>query len=95
MRYRGILMDADDTLFDFQAGNRRAVNRLMDEIGYFHPDRYDQYEAINLACWRALEQGLMTNAQLQSARFARFFETYGVSGDPVAAGERFVALRRI
>ncbi len=92
MRYRGILMDADDTLFDFQAGNRRAVNQLMDEIGYYHPDRYDQYETINLACWRALEQGLMTNARLQTARFERFFDACGIPGDPAAAGRRFVAL---
>ncbi len=92
MRYRGILMDADDTLFDFQACNRRAVNQLMDEIGCFHPDRYDRYETINRACWRALEQGRMTNARLQTARFERFFDACGIPGDPVAAGQRFVAL---
>ena len=39
MRYRGVLMDADDTLFDFQTANRRAVARLMDELNYRHPDR--------------------------------------------------------
>ena len=92
MRYKAVLMDVDDTLFDFQAGNRRAVDRLMDEIGYFHPDRYDQYEQINLACWRALEQGRMTQAQLQTARFARFFDAYRIPGDAEAAGRRFVAL---
>lgn len=92
MRYKAILMDVDDTLFDFQAGNRRAVNRLMDELGYFHPDRYDQYEEINLACWRALEQGKMTQARLQTERFARFFDAYRIPGDPEAAGRRFVAL---
>ena len=92
MRYKAILMDVDDTLFDFQAGNRRAVNRLMDELGYFHPDRYDQYEEINLACWRALEQGKMTQARLQTERFARFFDAYRIPGDPEAAGRRFVVL---
>ena len=92
MRYKAVLMDLDDTLFDFQAGNRAAVNQLMDELGYFHPDRYRQYEEINLACWRALEEGRMTNAQLQTARFARFFDQYRVPGDPEAAGRRFVAL---
>ena len=92
MRYKAILMDVDDTLFDFQAGNRRAVDGIMDELGYFHPDRYDQYEQINLACWRALEQGRMTQAQLQTARFARFMDAYRVPGDPEAAGRRFVEL---
>ena len=41
MRYKAILFDNDDTLMDFQAGNRIAVNQLMDELGYFHPDRYE------------------------------------------------------
>ena len=54
MRYRAVLFDVDDTLLDFQTGNRNAVNQLMDELGYHDPDRYDQYEAINLKCWREL-----------------------------------------
>lgn len=92
MRYRAILFDADETLFDFQAGNRNAVNRLMDELGYFDPDRYDQYEAINLECWRALEKGQMTHGQLQLARFVRFFDRYPVPGDAKWAAERFPEL---
>jgi FMN phosphatase YigB (HAD superfamily) len=67
-RYKGILMDADDTLFDFQSANHAAVNHMMDELGYVHPDRYEQYEAINLACWRALEQGTMTQEILKTSR---------------------------
>lgn len=92
MRYKAILFDNDDTLMDFQAGNRNAVNRLMDELGYFHPERYDQYEAINLQCWAELERGEMTQGQLRLARFARFFERYGLPGDPSLAAERFVEL---
>ena len=53
MRYKVILFDNDDTLMDFQAGNRNAVNRLMDELDYHDPDRYDQYEAVNMKCWAA------------------------------------------
>ena len=92
MRYKGILIDADDTLFDFQAGNRRAVYQLCDEIGYTHPDRYEQYEEINLACWAALERGEMTQAQLQTLRWQRFFDRYGIDADGKWAGERGAAL---
>ena len=31
MRYKLILFDNDDTLMDFQAGNRNAVGLLLDE----------------------------------------------------------------
>ena len=92
MRYRAVLFDVDDTLLDFQTGNRNAVNQLMDELGYHDPDRYDQYEAINLKCWRELEAGLLTQNQLKLARFVRFFDRYPVPGDPKWAAERFVTL---
>lgn len=92
MRYRLILFDNDDTLMDFQTCNRNAVNRLMDELGYFHPDRYDQYEAVNLECWAELEQGRLTQGVLRYERFRRFFERYPVPGDPARAAERFVTL---
>ena len=72
MRYRLILFDNDDTLMDFQAGNRNAVNRLMDELGYHDPDRYDQYERVNKECWAELEQGRMTQGILRFERFRRF-----------------------
>ena len=92
MRYRAILFDVDDTLLDFQTGNRNAVNQLMDELGYYDPDRYDQYEAINMKCWRELEAGLLTQNQLKLARFVRFFDRYPAPGDPGWAAERFVEL---
>ena len=92
MRYRAVLFDNDDTLMDFQTGNRNAVNRLMDELGYFDPDRYDQYESVNLQCWAELEKGLLTQNQLRLARFVRFFDRYPVPGDPKWAAERFAEL---
>ena len=92
MRYKLILFDNDDTLMDFQACNRNAVNRLMDELGYLHPDRYEQYEAINRQCWAELEMGRLTQGELRGERFRRFYARYPVPGDPEAAAERFVAL---
>ena len=92
MRYRGILMDADDTLFDFQTANRVAVGLLLNEIGYEHPQRYEQYQEINHACWKLLEQGKMTQGDLKLARWARFFLRYGINADAKQAAERFVQL---
>lgn len=92
MRYKAVLFDNDDTLMDFQSGNRNAVNQLMDELGYLHPQRYDQYEAINKECWAALERGEMTQGQLRQERFIRFFNHYHIPGDPYLAAERFVEL---
>ncbi len=92
MKYKLILFDNDDTLMDFQAGNRNAVSRLLDEFGYFHPDRYEQYEAVNKECWAELEQGKMEQSRLRLERFTRFFDRYPVPGDAARAAERFVTL---
>lgn len=90
MKYRGILMDADDTIFDFQTANHRAVEQLMDEIGYRTPNRYEEYQEINHACWEAVERGEMTQEELQVARFERFLCRYGLPLDAEAVAGRFV-----
>ena len=92
MRYKGILFDLDMTLFDFDAGNRIAVGRLLDEVGYAAPNRYEEYEAINRACWQALERGEISQGELRALRFRRFFEQYGIDADADAAADRFVTL---
>lgn len=92
MRYKRILLDADDTIFDFQAGNRRAVAELMAELGLCSPTVFDEYQAINHACWEALERGEMDQAELHVERFRRFLATKGRSDDPEAVADRFAQL---
>ena len=92
MRYKLILIDADDTLFDFQAGNRLAVNRLMAELGLDSPGLFDEYQQINHACWEALERGEMTQDTLQVERFRRFLSLKGRPDDPQRVADRFACL---
>ena len=92
MRYKRILMDIDDTIFDFQPGNRNAVNQLMAELGLSSPAVYDEYEAINSACWRALERGEMTQEILHVERFRRFLATKNRPDDPARVADRFAEL---
>ena len=92
MRYKRILLDADDTLFDFQAGNRKAVAELMDELGLASPTAFDEYQAINHACWQALERGEMTQGVLHVERFRRFLATKNRDDDPAIVADRFAEL---
>ncbi len=92
MRYRRILMDADETIFDFQSANRRAVANLLDELGIDDPNGYDRYQAFNHACWDALERGEMTQDELHVERFRRFLSAMGRDDDPVRVADRFVSL---
>lgn len=92
MRYKLILVDADDTLFDFQAANRAAVGQLMEELGLASPEIFDEYQAINHACWQALERGEMTQETLHVERFRRFLAQKGRADDPVQVAARFAKL---
>lgn len=92
MKYKLILMDLDDTLFDFQAGNRNAVGALMAELGLSSPTVFDEYQAINHACWEALERGEMTQETLHVERFRRFLASKGRGDDPKAVADRFAVL---
>ena len=92
MRYKRILMDIDDTLFDFMPGNRNAIAALMDELGLSSPTVFDEYQAINHACWQALERGEMNQETLHVERFRRFLAEKGRSDDPARVADRFADL---
>ncbi len=90
MRYKGIFIDADETLFDFQAGERVAAGRVLEFLGIKEPGALEVYSEINAELWRALEKGLTTQAQLKVKRFEILMERYGVAGDPAAVAEFYV-----
>ncbi|MBQ8507572.1 MAG: YjjG family noncanonical pyrimidine nucleotidase [Clostridia bacterium] len=92
MRYKSILMDIDDTIFDFQQGNRNAIAALMAELGLSSPTVFDEYQAINHACWEALERGEMTQEILHVERFRRFLASKGRADDPQKVADRFAFL---
>lgn len=92
MRYQRILMDIDDTLFDFPTANRRAVGELMNELDLASPTVFDEYQAINHACWEALERGEMTQETLHVERFRRFLAAKGRADDPARVADRFAEL---
>lgn len=92
MRYKMILLDIDDTIFDFQAGNRNAVGELMAELGLSSPTVFDEYQSINHACWEALERGEMTQEILHVERFRRFLASKNRNDDPKTVADRFAQL---
>lgn len=92
MSYKCVLMDIDDTIFDFMPGNRNAIALLMDELGLSSPTVFDEYQAINHACWEALERGEMDQATLHVERFRRFLALKERSDDPEKVAHRFAQL---
>lgn len=92
MKYKCVLMDIDDTLFDFMPGNRNAISALMDELGLSSPTVFEEYQSINHACWQALERGEMNQDILHVERFRRFLAEKGRTDDPEKVADRFAQL---
>ena len=86
MRYKGIFIDADDTLFDFQTGEHVAAGRMLEFLRYSDPGALTAYQEINAALWRDLEKGLTTQAKLKVRRFELLMARYGVEGSPGRRG---------
>lgn len=75
MKHRLFLFDLDDTLLDFKASERLSFVRTMGELG-LHGDieaLFQQYQAINLALWRAFEAGTVSKDVLKVDRFRQTF----------------------
>jgi YjjG family noncanonical pyrimidine nucleotidase len=90
MRYKGIFIDADDTLFDFHAGEKVAAGRVLEFLKIKEPGALEAYSEINAALWRDLEKGMTTQAKLKVRRFELLMARYGVTGSPEAAAKYYV-----
>ena len=90
-KYTTLLLDADDTIFDFHAAERIAFFSVMEEMGIAADDgMHAVYSKINEAHWKALERGEMTREQVLVGRYARFAEQFGLQTDPVELNRRYL-----
>ncbi len=74
-RFKYILLDADETIFDFKAAEKAALNKTSNDNGlYINSDDRAEYSKINKALWKSLEKGECTREELQYRRFERWLE---------------------
>ena len=82
-RYDHILLDADNTLFDFDLAEHEALKRAMTERGYeFTEEAEQRYLSINRSLWAAFDRGEVEQKWLVVERFRRFDAELGGSHDP-------------
>ena len=73
MRYDILLADADGTLFDFHAGERKALQETLNAFDIVISDELAAlYSRVNLSHWKKLERGETTQARLRVERFADY-----------------------
>ena len=82
MKYTYLLFDADNTLFDFHAGEKIAFHTALTEFGFVEtPEDYPLYAEINSALWKQLEKGEVTKDEIFAKRFARFLQNTNRAAD--------------
>ena len=75
---RDVLFDLDDTLFDFHADERVALEKTFVSLNIPINDAVcARYSELNLAQWKALERGEITRDQVKLRRFELLFEELG------------------
>ena len=86
-KYRYLLFDVDDTLFDFEKAERFAFEHTMSEFGIEPTDELvHSYSKINDALWLALQNGEVSQSYLLTERFRRL----DTGCDPVALNESYI-----
>jgi 2-haloacid dehalogenase len=90
-RYELVLLDADDTLFDFGACEAAALFAALGEAGISWSGRAPaEYELANRAAWAAFERGELTHEELKTRRFEDFLGRLGIAADARALGALYV-----
>ncbi|PHN07633.1 YjjG family noncanonical pyrimidine nucleotidase [Flavilitoribacter nigricans] len=89
--YDWLLLDADNTLFDFDRCEGQALQLALAEHGVpFADDHHPTYNVINRQCWRDYEEKKITKEELRLRRFELFFNSIGVSLDPDQFGRNYL-----
>lgn len=96
-----VLLDADDTLFDFHRAETWALEETLAPFGVPGPvHRYiELFREVNTAAWKSYEAGLLSSSEVRLRRFVEFLERLpawrGGAGvpvlDPRLVSDRYVS----
>ena len=76
---RNVLLDLDDTLFDFGKCERMALIETFTEIGIKPSEKIvSEYSEINDMYWKRLERKEVTRQQVLTGRFQTLFSKFGI-----------------
>jgi 2-haloacid dehalogenase len=98
-KYRTILLDADDTLFDFDACETEALRLTFEK----HSCQLDDiiklaYKEINKGLWKQYEKGIIDKDTVIHTRFKLLFDRFNIKGDEISfqnAYQDFLGMQHI
>ena len=80
MKYKIIIFDADDTLFDFKKSEREAFKNTMEEFNLEYDENYHfkVYKEINNTLWNDFELGIIPQEKINEVRFKIFSDALNI-----------------
>lgn len=82
VKYRTILLDADDTIFDFAACESKAIGLAFENFGFqINEEIRNSYAQINEDLWKQYEKGIIDKEKVISQRFRILFDRFDIKGD--------------
>ena len=92
MNYKLVLIDLDDTLFDYPKAENSAFRSTFEEMGFFKENKFlknqnseefyieikKEYEKINSQLWKDLEKGVVDKEELKIIRFEKIIKKFNL-----------------
>lgn len=89
-KYNTLLFDIDDTLLDFGAAEKLALNSLFEEQEIpLTPEIEEHYKRINKSLWQSYEKGSISRNEVINTRFSILFKEYGRAVDGISLENRY------
>jgi 2-haloacid dehalogenase len=80
--YKTLFFDVDDTLLDFAAAEKLALQLLFEEQNIpLTSDIEEKYKSINQGLWKRFEDGELSRDEVVNTRFSLLFNQYGIEVD--------------
>ena len=90
---KNVFLDLDDTILDFQRGERKAIQNTLRQMGLpCDKTTVERYIEINVACWKAHERKEITKDEVLFGRFDKLFAELGVKASSREAQSIYVPL---
>ena len=103
MNYKLVLIDLDDTLFDYPKTEEAAFRSTFKELGFFVESELsndkkeeiyekikDRYKDVNLQLWKDLEKGAVDKDRLKVVRFEKIIEEFDLKYNPYEMSELYL-----
>lgn len=83
MKYKILLFDADETLFDFNRSEQTALHQafIHFDLDFDKSLHIPLYHKVNHAIWKDFEKGIITQEALKTKRFSNLFNVLDIKVD--------------